>query len=154
MIMKKTLALLLILSLLAGVGAFQAALMDKLLIGRWMLYAGGGEETWDFRADGTCISTSTTIYGEEITKTRTWRVEKATEEDLEKLWSQPRMVLVIDETERYGLHLELEELETTLGIMRGGVITDEERALTAPLPLCISLTNGIGGGGYVRMKDE
>ena len=151
MIMKKTVAFLLILSLLAGVGAFQAAVMEKLLIGRWMLYAGGGEEIWDFHEDGTCTST---WYASEEVETHAWRVEKAAEEDLEKLWSQPRLVLVIDETERYGLHLELEELETTLGIMRGGVITEEERALTASLPLCISLTNGIGGGGYVRMKDE
>ena len=151
MLMKKTLILLVILSLLAGSGAFQAALMQKLLPGRWMLYAGGGEETWDFHEDGTCTST---WYASEEVETHTWRVEKATEEDLEKLWSQPRTVLVIDETARYGLHLELEELETTRGIVRGGVITEEERALTASLPLCISLTNSIGGGGYVRMKDE
>ena len=149
MLMKKTLILLVILSLLAGSGAFQAALMQKLLPGRWMLYAGGGVEIWDFREDGACTSTGITFDGVEITTTHTWRVEKATEEDLEKLWAQPDVVLVIDETHRYGLHLEL---ETTLGILKGGVITEEERALTASLPLCISLTDGMGGGGYVRMK--
>ena len=149
MLMKKLALLLVILSLLTGIGSSQAALMQKLLPGRWMLYAGGGAETWDFREDGACTSTGITIDGVEITTTHIWRVEKATEEDLETLWAQPDVVLVIDETKRYGLHLEL---ETTLGILTGGVITEEERALTASLPLCISLSDDMGGGGYVRMQ--
>ena len=147
--MKKTVALLLILSLLAGSGAFQAAVMEKLLIGRWMLYAGGGEETWDFRADGTCVSTSTTIYGDEITKTHTWRVEPATEEDREKIWTRPAIVLVIDGTSREGICFDMQE---TMMILRGGIISQKERELAAAMPLCISITKGIGGGGYVRMK--
>ena len=148
--MKSIVAALLILSLLTGAGALQAAVMEKLLPGRWMMYAGGGADTWDFHADGTC--TDTWYSGK--TGTHTWRVEPATEADLEKLWARPRLVLVIDEADRYGLHLEQEQLFTALDILRGGVITDAERALTASIPLCIAITHGIGGGGYVRMKDE
>lgn len=154
--MQKILAILMALALLTGIlpPALQAATVTKLLPGRWMLYAGGGAETWDFRADGTCTSTGITFDGDETVNTHTWRVETATEEDLEKLWAQPRLVLVIDEVNRYGLHFDREQLETALGILQGGVITEEERALTAAMPLCISLTDGMGGGGYVRMKDE
>ena len=147
---KKTIAILLTLSLVAGASGFQAAIMEKLLPGRWMLYAGGGAEIWDFRADGTWISASNTGTGQ----THTWHVESATEDDLEKLWAQPKLVLVIDETGRYGLHLDWEQVDETLAILRGGIITEDERALTASVPLCISITFDIGGGGYVRMKDE
>ena len=48
--------------------------------------------------------------------------------------------------------------ERRIGIHVGDVllmlITEDEKALTAALPLCISITFDIGGGGYVRMKDE
>ena len=61
---------------------------------------------------------------------------------------------MIDETERYGLHLDWDEVDATLAVLGGGLITEDEKALAAPLPLCISITFDIGGGGYVRMKDE
>ena len=154
LLMKRLLALFLVVPLLAGSGAFRAGVMEKLLIGRWMLYAGGGADIWEFHEDGTCTSTGITFDGDEIIGMHTWRVEKATEEDLKKLWAQPKAVLVIDGEERYGLHLEWEHVETTLRILLGGELMEEERVLTAALPLCISLTDWMGGGGYVRMKDE
>ena len=139
----KITAVLLTLLLAANASGFQASIMEKVLPGRWMLYAGGGVEIWDFHADGTCFS-----------GTHTWHVETATEEDLKILWAQPKLILVIDETERYGLHLDWDKVDATLAIMGGGLIMEEEKALTAPLPLCIGITFDIGGGGYVRMKDK
>jgi len=147
---NKIMAVLLTLLLTASAGGFQASMMEKVLPGRWMLYAGGGAEIWDFHADGTCVSTSYTGSSE----THTWHVEAATEEDLKILWAQPKMILVIDETARYGLHLDWDQVDATLAILGGGLITEEEKALTSPLPLCISITFNEGGGGYVRMKDE
>ncbi len=149
--MKKVLVLLTALALLTGLlpPAMQASWMTKLLPGKWMLIAGGGAEIWDFHGDGTCVSS--TYAG--ASSAHTWRVEAATEADLEQLWAKPCLVLVIDEA-RYGLHFNWQTMETTLGILEGGILPEEERALTAPLPLCVSITNGMGGGGYVRMKDQ
>ena len=145
--MKSIVAALLILSLLAGAGAVQAALMEKLLPGRWMMYAGGGADTWDFHADGTC--TGTWYSGE--TETHTWRVEPAGAEDREKIWANPRVVLVIDGARREGVSFDTQD---TIALMQGGIISQAERDLAAPLPLCMNITHDIGGGGYVRMKGE
>ena len=154
--MKKLLAILAVLAILSGAlpPTLQQAAWTRLLPGRWMLLAGGGADIWDFQADGTCTGTGIAFDGGEITKAHTWRVEAATEADLQKLWAQPQMVLVIDGEVRYGLHLNYEEWQEAMGILSGGLITEEERALAADLPLCISITFGEGGGGYVRMKEQ
>ncbi|NLD84120.1 MAG: hypothetical protein GX637_08140 [Clostridiales bacterium] len=154
--MKKAFLFLTVLAVLSGVlpPSLQAEALARVLPGRWMLYAGGGAETWDFHEDGTCVSAYTDVEGSEHSETHTWRVEAATEEDLKTLWAQPQVVLVIDGGERLGLHLTWAHIRETALIVAGGWITEEERARTAPLPLCISLTFGEGGGGYVRMKDQ
>ena len=156
--MKKLLVLLSVMALLSGAlpASLQAAAWEKILPGRWMLWAGGGVEIWDFREDGTCVASWSDLEEEEISHSsaHTWRVEPATEQDLQKLWAQPAAVLVIDGEERYGLHFEGEHARETLDILEGSIITEEEKALTAALPLCISITFWEGGGGYVRMKDQ
>ena len=45
-------------------------------------------------------------------------------------------------------------VQDTIALMQGGIISQAERDLAAPLPLCMNITHDIGGGGYVRMKGE
>jgi len=139
---KKTLAILMAAAILLSGESPAVWLMKRILPGRWMLYAGGGyEEIWDFHADGT-VGDGTH---------HTWRAEAAAAEDRERIWSHPTVVLVIDEKERCGLHFDWRDM---LAILADSCITEEEKALAAPLPLCISITMREGGGGYVRMKDD
>lgn len=154
--MKKVLVILLALVIATGAlpASLQARAMTKLLPGRWMLYAGGGTDIWEFHEDGTCVSVSADFDGKENVQTRAWRVEAATEADKAKLWAKPDTVLVIDGRERFGLHLTAGHLKEAAHILAGGWISQEERTQAAAVPLCISITFGEGGGGYVRMKDQ
>ena len=79
---QKTLVILTVLALLRGIlsPGMQAAVLTKLLPGRWMLYAGGGADIWEFHADGTCVRIGCDRDAEN-NETYTWRVEPATEED-------------------------------------------------------------------------
>ena len=154
--MRKILVILLALTIATGAlpASLQARAMTKLLPGRWMLYAGGGTDIWEFHEDGTCVAINTDFDGKENTESHTWRVEPATEEDLKNLWAQPDVVLVIDGRERFGLHLTAGHLKEAAHILAGGWISEEERAQAAAVPLCISITFWEGGGGYVRMKNQ
>ena len=78
-------------------------------------------------------------------------MEPAGAEDREKIWANPRVVLVIDGARREGVSFDTQD---TIALMQGGIISQAERDLAAPLPLCINITLDIGGGSYVRMKDE